>query len=450
MQTTISQKEMALCRRCLEMALDKGASKVRITMDKSTMDLVATLNGAVDKVTHCLDESISIVLFVDGKYGTYSTNRLDEEQLDSFLDGAISTTGMLCADECRDLPRKEKYCRNALGGDELAIFDRSIESMGPEQRLEMARQASIFGKTELEGKGYELVSEEGEYSDSLQDTYVIDSEGLSCRHIETSFEYWVEMTIQTSDGDRWSGSWWESAPMHDDLSIGTCAPKALEIAAAQIGPKKLRSGKYNIVIDTEVAERLVSPILKALNAYAIQQSNSFLKDSLGKQVFPEGLTIMDCCHDKGKGGARLFDSEGVATLEGPIIDKGVVDHWFINSYMALKMQLEPTFEEAIRPKVMPFPDKGLGKDDIMALVGDGVLITDFNGGNCNPVTGDFSYGVEGFVFKKGRITHPFRESVLTGNILDLWSRMLYAGDDCRACNSRIVPTLAFAKADLSA
>jgi len=446
----ISQEEMALCRQCLDMALKKGASKARITMDKSTMDLVGTLNGEVDKVTHCLDESLSIVLFVDGKYGTYSTNRLDPEQLDLFLDGAISTTRMLADDECRDLPDTKLCCKEAISGEELELFDSCIEKMGPEQRLELASKASIFRKDGRVSKDYRLISEEGEYSDSLQDSYIIDSEGLSCRHIETSFEYWVEMTIETEEGDKFSGSWWECSPRFRDFAIESCCPKALELAAAQIGPKNLRSGKYDIVIDTEVAEKLVSPILKALNAYAIQQSNSFLKDSLGKKVFPQGLTIMDCCHDKGKGGARLFDSEGVATREGAIIDKGVVDHYFVNSYMSRKMQIEQTVEEAIRPKVMPFPKEGLNRDDIMSLIENGVLITDFNGGNYNPATGDFSYGVEGFVFKKGKITHPFREAVLTGNITDLWSRMLYAGDDSRPCNSRIVPTLAFAEADLSA
>jgi len=446
----ISREEMSLCRKCLEMALCKGATKARITMDKSTMDLVGTLNGEIDKVTHCLDESLSIVLFVDGKYGTYSTNRLDVNNLDSFLDVAINTTRMLADDPCRDLPDPGRCCKDAVTGEELRVFDPAIEGMSPELRLEMALSASIFGKTGLKGKGYELISEEAEYSDSLQDTYVIDSEGLNCRHTETSFEYWVEMTVQTVDGDKFSGSWWESSPMLGNFAINTCCPKALDLAAAQIGPKNLRSGKYDIVIDTEVAGKLVSPILKALNAYSIQQSNSFLKDSLGKRVFPEGLSIVDRCHAPGKGGSRLFDSEGVATKEGPVIDRGVIDHYFVNTYMAGKMDIEPTVEEAIRPLVLPYPNAGLGRSEIMSLTGNGVLITDFNGGNCNQATGDFSYGVEGFVFRNGRITHPFREAVLTGNVIDLWSRLLYAGDDSRPCNSRIVPTLAFADADLSA
>ncbi|MBR0361488.1 MAG: hypothetical protein IIX35_03875, partial [Paraprevotella sp.] len=43
-------------------------------------------------------------------------------------------------------------------------------------------------------------------------------------------------------------------------------------------------------------------------------------------------------------------------------------------------------------------------------------VTGFNGGNCNPVTGDFSYGVEGFAFSKGKVTHPVKEMLITGSL----------------------------------
>ena len=74
----LEPQETALARFCLEAALRKGAQKARVSLNKSTMDLVGTLNGEIDKVTRCLDRSLSVVLLVDGRFGSFSLNRLEE------------------------------------------------------------------------------------------------------------------------------------------------------------------------------------------------------------------------------------------------------------------------------------------------------------------------------------------------------------------------------------
>lgn len=439
---------MGFTRDCRELALSKGVQKIRVTANKSTMDLIGTLNGEIDKVTHCMDRSISVCIFVDGKYGSFATNRFDAGELDSFLDKAISTTKMLASDGFRDLPDPSRTAKDAKTGLELDLFDDTYENVTPQERIRMALEASIFGKRDG-GAKWSLVSEEGEYSDSVFDTYVIDSQGLECRHIETSFEYGVEVTVQAGDGDRYSGYWWDGTPRLKDLTLMDCCPKALERAVAQMDPKGHRGGKFNMVIDSEVASKVVSPVLKALNAYSLQQNNSFMMDTLGKKMFPEGLSIMDCCRNKGETGSRYFDSEGVASMPRPIIKDGEVMMYFVNTYMSGKMGIDPTIEEPVRPKVMPYPQPGLGRDDILRLCGSGIYVTDFNGGNSNSSTGDFSYGIEGFAFKNGKITHPVREMVVTGNFLSLWSRLIACGDDARLCMSKLIPTLAFSDVDFS-
>lgn len=341
----------------------------------------------------------------------------------------------------------------------------------------MAIDASIFKKHCGDG----LISEEGEYSDSIFDSLVIDSNGLRCRHTETSFEYGVEVTVQDADGNRYSSYWWDATPMLKDLNIKDCGETAYRRAMAQIGPVKVESGKYSMVIDSEVASRLVTPVLNALGGYSLQQKNSFMLDSLGKKMFPEWMNIWDRPASVGETGSRLFDSEGVATAETPIIENGVVNEYFINTYMSKKIGIEPTIEDATRPVLLTcvapsiaskvtstnsVTDRGsvagqtslvaepveatCGKDELMRLVGDGILVTGLNGGNSNSATGDFSFGVEGFLFKDGKIVHPVREMLITGNLLTLWNNLLAAGNDARFCKSKLIPTLAFGNVDFSA
>ena len=483
----ITDLELDFVREALRMAQEAGAQHARATLSKSEEDLVATLDGEVDRVTHCADRSLSLALFVDGRFGSYSTNKLDPAALEGFIARAVAATRMVAEDPCRSLPDPARCCHDALTGDELGLVDPSRASLSPADRRQLALNASVLfnsrgGSEPLQNfaslipptasqrvppiyeatgghcfagatspapvNNYEIISEEGEYSDSIYETVVMDTNGVCCRHSETSFDYGVEITVE-SDGEKYSGYWWDASSRLSELDAPACGREALARAAGQIGSAPAPGGRYTAVIDAEMASKLVSPVLRALSGYSIQQNNSFLMDSLGQQVFPEGLTILDVPRIPGQTCSKYFDSEGVATVEAPVVERGVVKQYFINTYMAAKMQMAPTVEDATRPKVLPWPVAGLDRDAILRRCGRGILVTDFNGGNSNPVTGDFSYGVEGYLFENGQIVRPVSGMLMTGNFLQLWSHLVAAGDDARPCQTKLVPTLAFEEVDFS-
>lgn len=484
----LEKEEKQLTRDCLAMALEAGAEKARASLSKNTMNIVATLDGEVDKVTNCLDRSISLNLYVDGRYGTFSTNKLDRESLRAFIGKATATTRMLAPDACRDLPDPARTAKDASEGNELGICDSAWSSVTPDQRIAFALEncahrwladgrvapAKFFEQAPCvavarrnnnsvsRAQGWKLISEEGEYSDSEYFNYVVDTRGLEVLHSETSFEFFTELTIQDTRGRKYSGGWWEAAPLLKDFHPEKVAPAALEEAVMQIGPKACPSGKYRAVIDSEVSQKVLNPILGALNAFNIQQKNSFLTDALGKRLFPEGLDIMDMPRIPGEACGKMFDSEGVATSNHYIVKDGVVQEYFVNTYMANKLGIAPTIEDATRPYIPVFMREGFRTGDgsafipaeadrqyLMSACGDGILITDFCGGNSNPATGDFSYAIQGYRFENGKIVHPVREMLITGNILTLWSGLLAAGADARRCRAKLTPTLAFDNVDFS-
>lgn len=448
----ITEEEKRIVRSCLALALSSGAKAARISLDKTTMDICSLRDGEIDNVKRSADVALTFSIFADGRFGTYSTNRMDEDSLRIFIPETIAMTHILAPDKFRRLPDAERLVRNAITGLEEEMYDPARESLTPEQRIELARKASGHGE---ESDAYKVVSEETEYSDTLYDTYMIDSQGLECRHIETSFDIGSEVTVQAPDGSKLSGYAWDSRTHLKDLELEGCARKATEHAARQIGPQHVGSGKYNVVIVNEESSKVVSPLLSALGAYSIQQHNSFLEDSLGKQVFPEGFTLTDTPLAPGCPGARLFDSEGVALSNTPIIEKGIVKEYFVNTYMAGKTGFAPTTEAAARPVMSPYlrgeeTPSSLDCKGIMEKLGDGILVTGFNGGNSNSATGDFSYGIEGFVFRGGKIAFPVREMVMTGNFISLWKGLVAAGTDARPCMTKVIPTLAFKGVDISA
>ena len=376
---------------------------------------------------------------------------------------------LLEADSCRALPSPERLAKDAKTGLETGLWDEKYMGMTDSERIRLARSMTL---RERQGKGWSVASEENEYTDYVDETYQIDSQGFEGQHFETGFSCSSEVTVTDAEGRRFSSYWWDSSAFLKGIHPETCAKTALEKALAAMRPEEIQGGNYRMVVDGNVGSRLLSPIISALNASGIQQKMSFLCDSRGQRLFSEGLSLTDMARERGKAGARLFDSEGVATTNLPLIENGVVKNYFVNTYMANKTGLEPTVEDISRPVLMSWaseslleefaevvntavPDLESGKKvlslkDILRGCGDGIYVTEFNGGNCNPVTGDYSFGVSGFRFREGKIGRPFREMLITGNILELWNSLLAVGDDARECGRWRLPTTAFDGVNFSA
>lgn len=602
----ISGAERKIADKSVQMALDAGASAVMVSLDKAKTEIYALLDGEIDNIRQTGDRSLTFNIYADGKYGTFSTNRFEEDSLRDFLCKAVETVRMLVADPFRGLPDKKDLATDAVNGDEMGLCWYGYDSVSRDEKLEMARRVSAFGKFSAPSsdRNWRVVSEEVEYNNTLSDTYLTSSDGCRCRQTETSFEVSCQVTVEDNDGNKYTGLWWDYDVSPEKVLASECGRKAVEMAVMQIAPVNADKGKYTMVVSRLVSGRLLQPVLNALSSLSVYQKSSFLVDALGKQVFSNGLNVVDMPLEKGKSGAILFETDGRACRNREIITDGVVKENFTSIYMSRKLGIPPTSSCPNRPVLQPFVSEellcgergvelgggldcsGLGGDcgevsvaglgavsgggrgvergemsvsglgavnggergvelgavnggergvelgvasgdergdglgvvsgdergavngcergaefgavngdcrgtglgvvnggergdgfgavsggergtelagglgaecgpkadpfvneiaqqDILDLCGSGILVTDFNGGNCNSATGDFSYGVSGFLFENGKITSPIDSMLITGNMTDLWSNLLAAGSDPVPGMSRQVPTLAF-------
>lgn len=590
----ISGAEIEIADKSVQMALDAGASAVMVSLDKAKTEIYALLDGEIDNIRQTGDRSLTFNIYADGKYGTFSTNRFEEDSLRDFLCKAVETVRMLVADPFRGLPDKKDLATDAVNGDEMGLCWYGYDSVSRDEKLEMARRVSVFGEFSASSsdRNWRVVSEEVEYNNTLSDTYLTSSDGCRCRQTETSFEVSCQVTVEDNDGNKYTGLWWDYDVSPEKVLTSECGRKAVEMAVMQIAPVNADKGKYTMVVSRLVSGRLLQPVLNALSSLSVYQKSSFLVDALGKQVFSKGLNVMDMPLEKGKSGAILFETDGRACRNREIITDGVVKENFTSIYMSRKLGIPPTSSCPNRPVLQPFVSEellgderggghcgvsgagldgsGLGGDcgevsgcdcgdvsggergavsgdgrgvelgaasgdgrgvelcvvngggsgtelvgglgaergvergaelgavnggecgvelgvvngsergvergivngggrgtelagglgaerglkadpfvneiaqkNILELCGSGILVTDFNGGNCNSATGDFSYGVSGFLFENGKITSPIDSMLITGNMTDLWSNLLAAGSDPVPGMSRQVPTLAF-------
>ena len=237
--------EIEIARHCISFACANGADSARVNLNKSSVDSCNMLNGELDKVTHAADRSVYLYLYVDGKYGTFSTNMLEKDKLEDFILKAIDMVRMLGEDLCRKLPDTSRTEKNAKTGRELGLYDEALENSDSDSRLARAKAMSIWQK--CAAGEYTLISEECEYSESYDDSLTIDSYGFEGRHTESAFSFFTEVTIQDKEGNRYSGYWWDTSCRNSEADPSECSRKALERAVAQIAPLPRRSGRARMV-----------------------------------------------------------------------------------------------------------------------------------------------------------------------------------------------------------
>ena len=434
-------------RAALEMVMKHGAQACRVTMNFGIQNSFSALDGKLENLQNANDSNLYIQIISDERYGAYSTNRLNSKELEMFIKEAIRTNGYLAPDPARTLPPKE-LCWFGKE-DNLNQYDNFILEMDPAQKKDIAFEVM----EEIYGKNRKIVSVNTEYGDMLEYQYMVDSQGFEGDSLQSNFTVSAECSVKGRGYARSEGWWYESALHFNEFTYKGCGETALKRALEKLNPREMKGGSMNMIVDNTCSSRLVSPIFQALNGSNIQQRNSFLMERKGEKVFSDKLTLKDNPHWVGMSGSRYFDGDGIATRPMEIIRNGVVETYFINTYSANKMGVSPTVESASVPhfSLEEFPDnmRNLNHCDMMKLMGKGILVTGFNGGNCNGLTGDFSYGIEGFYFENGEVLFPVREMNISGNIVSLWNNVAMIGNDARTCSRWLIPSLAFENVDFT-
>ena len=175
-------------------------------------------------------------------------------------------------------------------------------------------------------------------------------------------------------------------------------------------------------------------------------NNIIAQDKINEKVVSEKLTLTDNPFILGGRGSRHFDSEGLATKKRLIFEKGVLKTYYIDTYYGKKLEMEPTSGGTTN---LEFETGSKNLEELIATIKKGIFVTGFNGGNSNGTTGDFSFGIEGFLIENGEITQPVSEMNITGNMLELWSNIGEIGNDINTSSSWLTPSILFEGVDFS-
>ena len=223
---------------------------------------------------------------------------------------------------------------------------------------------------------------------------------------------------------------------------------AAERTLARAGARKPKTGSFPVLFDERVAASLISHLLGAINGSAIARGSSWLRDAMGQQVLPRGLSITENPLRPRATGSKPFDAEGLPTMTRDLVADGILQSWVLDLATARKLGLLPTGNASRGPGGPPSPATTNialtpgrhSRDDLLRDMGTGLLITSMIGASINPTTGDYSRGASGFWVENGAIAYPVNECTVAGNLRAMLAGIIPA-NDARAHLSTVVPSL---------
>ncbi|MFN3972835.1 MAG: TldD/PmbA family protein [Gemmobacter sp.] len=293
-----------------------------------------------------------------------------------------------------------------------------------------------------------IVQVEAGAGHTLRHVHLAATNGFAGGYARSSIS--VSAVAFTGSGTQMERDWAGEGRIHmADLpgaeGIGTLAA---ERALSRAGARKPPTGAFPVLYDERVASSLIGHLLSAANGATVARGSGWLRDRLGQQVLPATLSVIEDPHRPRTSASRPFDAEGLPTRRRLIVQGGVLTGWVLDLATARKLGMPSTANAARGPSAPPSPSTSnidltpgsASRDDLIAAMGTGLLVTALIGSSINPTTGDYSRGASGFWVENGQIAYPVNECTIAGNLRDMLMRLTPA-NDARAHLSTRVPSL---------
>jgi PmbA protein len=211
-----------------------------------------------------------------------------------------------------------------------------------------------------------------------------------------------------------------------DVDLDEAAAEAVDKATRLLGAIQPASGLVTLVLEPRMAAAILGIVSAMLNGESVLKGRSPFADRVGEVIASPLVTLVDDPTDPLSLGADTHDGEGLATRRIPLLEAGVLGG-FLHNTMTGRRAGVPSTASAVRSfrstpgvgaqALAVTPGAGT-LDDLVAGVDRGVLVQSMTGlhSGVNPVSGDFSVGVEGLMVRGGARAEPIREATVASTL----------------------------------
>jgi len=404
----------------LSLAKSSGADGAEVAMSKQQGLSVGTRLGEVETVEYTNDGALGITVYQQGRKGSASTADLSPEALKQTVLAAVNIAKYTSIDDCSGLADKE-----LLANDPPDLELYHPKDITTEQGIEIAKRCEATALAEDD----RLSNSDGANFSSYTGFRVYgNSHGQIVGY--PSSRHSLSCVMIASENDDMQRDYAYSVNRNFDL-LSTPEQVGKEAALetlSRLQPHKIATGKYPVMFRADIANSMFGHFIAAISGGNLYRKSSFLVDSIGKQIFPDFLTITEKPFIKGALASSPFDNEGVNPIERNIITEGVLASYLLTSYSARKLGLTTTGNAG---GIHNWQISANGGDftNMAKQLGTGLLVTELMGQGVNVVNGDYSRGAAGFWVENGEIMYPVSEVTIAGNLQDIFKSLVSVGND---------------------
>jgi TldD protein len=310
--------------------------------------------------------------------------------------------------------------------------------------VDAARKADMLRACDERARaaGPEIVQVSANYNEDRRQVQIANSDGLHASDDRTRVRIGVQ-TVGRRDGRVETGA--ESLAGHAGFELfdgdftrvaEVAARRALTMLEARPAP----AGRMTVVVGNGFGGVLFHEATgHGLESDAVQKRASVYAGRLGQQVAGALVTAYDDGSLAGEWGTDAIDDEGTPSQATRVIDEGRLDHYLYDLTRARK-DGKPSTGNGRRQSFRHLPIPRMtntyiapgeaDREAIIAEVKHGVYAVSFAGGQVEPATGNFVFGVsEGYLIEDGKVTAPIKGMTLMGSSLEVLKAIDAVGND---------------------
>ena len=312
------------------------------------------------------------------------------------------------------------------------------EEVAAERKSELLRELDQRGRSQ----GEEIVQLRVSYSEARRQVAVANSAGVFATDDRTRVRIGAQAvasrgdTVQTAVETLGGHRGFEL--LEDDP--GRVAERAGRTALTLLDAGPAPAGSMPVVVGGGFGGVLFHEMTgHGLEADHIQKGASVYEGRMGEMVAEPHLNAFDDGVLAGEWGTNAIDDEGTPAQKTQVIEDGRLVSYLHDRRSAERAGAESTgngrragFGNLPIPRMTnTYIAPGDAKpEEIISEVKKGFYAVSFAGGQVEPASGDFVFGVsEGYLIEDGKVTRPCRGATLIGNCVDALAEIDAVGDD---------------------
>jgi PmbA protein len=294
-------------------------------------------------------------------------------------------------------------------------------------------------------------SEGADFNSSDGHVVLANSLGFVGDYRSSSFSMSVSpVTTDPSTGGMQRDSWYAIQRAYARLdSPESVGREAARRTLRRLGARKIPTCTAPVIFDQEMAGSLLGNLCGALSGYAPYKGASFLIGRLGQRIAPDTVTVYDDGRMPRGFGSRPFDGEGLPTRRTPVIERGVLKSYLLDTYSGKKLGMASTGNASrgvgespsVGPTNFYLAPGSVAPEAIVRSVKRGLYVTELIGYGINMVTGDYSRGAAGFWIENGELAYPVEEITIAGNLTRMLLGIDMIGNDLEFRGRIASPTI---------